>query len=284
MQNTDFALGVYSTSGTTLYNTWVYYMSPTGSNFTFTNTQVSGNRYVNNPCYGYTTGSATVLSNCTSMTSQYTSATLNNNLYLQVGSSSDDPTINDVLYASTQPGIFVSYNGPTPATPYPPNFSIGNYNNLSILIRYSNTSPSIGSFATGPTNAGFVPFSPRVLYSRRGFGYGASQSATTGRIAVPITTAGANPTTASIATAINAFTPFLNPETNSTTTTEIKALAGQSPMAGLLTTARTYLTSLPTPACAPKRYVVLISDGLPTQDLSGKAWPPLGSAAAAGMV
>lgn len=283
MQNTDFGLEIYNTGSPTRYTTWVYYMSPTGAGFTFTNTQVSGNRYVINPCFGYTTASATVLSNCTSLASLYTAAALSTNQYMQIGSTSDDPTINDVLYAGGQPGIFVSYNGPSPATPYPPNFSLANYNNGNVLLSYRNTNPNIGGFATGPTNAGFVPFSPQVMYAERGFGYGGSQSATTGRVAVTMTTAGTSPTTASVTTAINTFVPFLNPETNSTSTTEIKSVAGQAPLAGLLTTARTYLASLPTPAtCPPNRYVILISDGLPTQDLAGKFWPPLGSAAATG--
>ncbi len=282
MQNTDFSLEVYNTSSTSLYNTWVYYMSPPSSPFTFTNTPISGNRYVTNPCYGYTTASATVLSNCGSMAALYGSSTLSSNQFMQIGTSSDDPSINDVLYAGGQPGIFASYNGPTPATPYPPNFSLTNYNNNSVLIRYSNTSPSIGTFATGPTNAGFVPYSTQVLYAKRGFGYGGSQSASSGKMPVSMTTAGTTPTTSSVTTAINTFLPFLQPETNNSSSTEIKSVAGQSPMAGLLTTAKSYLISLPNPTCPPKRYVVLISDGLPTQDLNGKAWPPLGSAAAAG--
>lgn len=282
MQNTDFALEVYNTSGTTLYTTWVYYMSPTGSNFSFTNTPVSGNTYVTNPCYNYPSASSAVLSNCTSMASLFGSSTLSSNQYMQISATSDDPTINDILYASGLQSIFTSYNGPSPSTPYPPNFSLSNYNSGSILIRYSNTSPSVGSFATGPTNAGFVPYSKQVMYSKRGFGYGGSQSSSSGKVAVAMTSAGTNPTTSSITTAINAFVPYLKPETNSASTTEIKAVAGQSPLAGLLTTAKTYLSGLPKTACGPKQYVVLISDGLPTQDLSGKFWPPLGSAAASG--
>ncbi len=34
--------------------------------------------------------------------------------------------------------------------------------------------------------------------------------------------------------------------------------------------------------CTPHRYVILVTDGLPTFDLSSKTWPPLGSAAATG--
>jgi type IV pilus assembly protein PilY1 len=281
MQNTDFALATYKTSGTRIFSTWVYYMSPPGG-FVFTNTQITGNRYVNNPCYNYLSASTTVASNCSSMTSLFASTTLSNNQYIQISASSDDPSINDVLYGSTQPGIFVSYNGPSPASPFPPNFTIANYNNNSVLIRYSNTRPNISSFATGPTNAGYVPYSSQVMYVKRGYGYGGSQSANLGNIALTMTSAGANPTTSSINTAISKFTPFLQPETNNINSTEIKGIAGQAPVAGLLTTAKSYLTSLSSGSCLPKRYVVLISDGLPTLDLSGKAWPPIGSAAANG--
>ncbi len=281
MQNTDFALETYQTSGARVFSTWVYYISPQGG-FVFTNTPVAGNTYVTNPCYNYTTASATVLSNCNSLTNLYSSATLSGNQYMQIEATSDNPSINDVLYAGSQPGIFISYNGPSPATPYPPNFSLANYNSNAVRIRYSNTSPNIGGFVSGPTNAGYVPYSTQVMYAKRGFGYGGSQSASTGNVIVPMTTSGTNPTSASVATATAKFTPFLNPETNSTTTTEIKGVAGQAPIAGLLTTAKTYLTGLSSTDCQPKRYVVLISDGLPTQDLAGKAWPPLGSAASAG--
>lgn len=286
MQSTDFALETYSTSSVGVYNTWVYYMSSQSSNFSFTNTQVAGNTYVKNPCYNYTAASSTIQSNCSSIASFYGSSVVSSNLYMQIGSSSDFPSINDVLYAASGlQGVFLTYSGPSPATPFPPNFSIGNYNNGNVLISYSKSLPNIGGFGTSPTNAGFVPFSPQVLYSRRGFGYNGSQSATTGNILVPMTSAGTNPTTTSINNAIGIFTPYLQPETNSTATKEIKASAVQSPIAGLLSKANSYLTTLGSTSgngCPQKKYVILISDGLPTQDLSGKLWPPLGSAAAAG--
>lgn len=284
LSTTDFALESYSTSGTAVYNTWVYYMSPQGGNFTFTNSMVTGNRYVINPCYRYLTSSVTVLANCSAIASLYGSSTLANNQYMQISASSDDPTINDVLYAGALSSVFVTYNGPSPATPYPPNFSLANYNNNSVLLRYSNTSPNTGSFATSPTNAGFVPFSPQVMYAQRGFGYGGSQSATSGNILVPMTNLGSNPTANAINNADALFTPYLKPESNILTTTEIKAVAGQSPMAGLLTRALSYLNTVNSSGatCPAKKYVVLISDGLPTLDLNSKSWPPLGSAAAIG--
>ncbi|MGC3903489.1 pilus assembly protein, partial [Legionella pneumophila] len=99
MPTTDFALGTYSTSNISTYNTWVYYMSPPGSNFVFTNTPVAGNRYVINPCYNYGSASSTVSSNCASIGSLYGTSLVSSSQYLQIGGASDDPTINDVLYA-----------------------------------------------------------------------------------------------------------------------------------------------------------------------------------------
>lgn len=278
MQNTDFALATYSTSNSTLYTTWVYYMSLQDANFTFTNAPIAGNRYVINPCY------LSVTSNCTAIATRYAAGVVSGNQYMQIGASSDDSAISDVLYSTgSLANTFLTYNGPSPATPYPPNFSLSNYNSGSVNLAYRNTQPNIGSFSSGPTNAGYVPYSPQVFYAMRGFGYGGSQSANSGNVVVSMTSAGTPPTATTINTAIAKFTPFLNPETNSLSSTEIKSIAGQSPIAGLLTKAKSYLATVNTGAvCVPKQYVILISDGLPTQDLNGKFWPPLGSAAAQG--
>jgi type IV pilus assembly protein PilY1 len=53
-------------------------------------------------------------------------------------------------------------------------------------------------------------------------------------------------------------------------------------MAGLVDAAAKYLETNPptTNGCTTQRYVVLLTDGLPTMDKNGRAWPPLGSAAA----
>ncbi|HZR36027.1 MAG TPA: PilC/PilY family type IV pilus protein, partial [Nevskia sp.] len=134
-------------------------------------------------------------------------------------------------------------------------------------------------------NAGFVPFTPQTMYIERGFGYGASQSATTGNVIVPMQSAGQVPTSTSVASAIASFTPYLQPETNKTSTTEIKASAGQSGLGGLMAGALSYYqTQNPASSngCTPTRYVVLITDGLPTLDLNGKAWPPPGTVSATG--
>jgi type IV pilus assembly protein PilY1 len=293
MKSADFALMDYkATSGTTLYTTWAYYMSPSGG-FTFTNTApTDGTPYVSNPCSAYGAASSTVKSNCGSLDGTLYSNSISPNAYMVVGASSDDPNINDVLYTGGgQPGIFISYNGPSPANPYTA-YTLAQYNsNLgNILSSYSKTTPGGGGWGTYPTNAGYIPFSPQVMYAERGFGYGANTSSTTGATVVGMTSAivppATTPNSATIAAAIAKFTPFLAPETNDTGTTEIKSLGGQSALPALLAGAATELAK-DKPASNPNgcptfQYVVLITDGLPTQDSSGNNWPPLGSAAAAG--
>ncbi|HEV7123775.1 MAG TPA: PilC/PilY family type IV pilus protein [Rhodanobacter sp.] len=289
MQSADFALMDYQASGITSYQTWVYYMSPAGG-FTFTNTApAAGNPYVNNPCLGYTLASSTVKSNCNSLDSTLFSGSISTDAYMLVGASSDDPDVNDVLYASGFPGIFVSYNGPSPANPYSA-YTLAQYNsNLgNILSSYSSTSPNVGAWGTYPTNAGYIPFSPQVMYARRGFGYGASTSSSTGTTLVGMTSAIVPPATApnsaTIASAIAKFTPYLAPETSDSSTREIKSVGGQSALPALLAGAAVELAKDVPPttgsSCVTHQYVVLITDGLPTQDLAGHAWPPLGSASA----
>ena len=289
----DFGLMTLTISGDpVLYKTWVYYMSPPGG-FTFTSTAdtTGGTTYLN-PCYQITS------SDCTALAGRYGSGVSSKVYFVAAGSSdgksttpgsSDDPQVNDVLYAGSLPSAFVSYSGPTPANPYT-GYTLAQYNAGSVFEGYANTTPNISSFGTSPTNAGYVPYSPEVLYASRGFGYGNSVGSTTGTLLVPIAT----DTTARETT----FTTLLAPETNSPTSGEIKSNAVNAATAGMLSSAYNYYTGA-TPAapgvsatspppnnrnnnCATNKYVVLITDGLPTWDLTGNAWPPLGSLAATG--
>ncbi|MBB4844773.1 type IV pilus assembly protein PilY1 [Paucibacter oligotrophus] len=260
----NFGLYTYQTGTPTLYTTWVYQMSPNGGPFTFTNTYVDEASTPANPCYAYDVASATVKSNCTAMAAIY-GTNFKTSPYMNMSLSSDSPTVNDVLYAgSSYPSVFVDYNGVSPATPFPPNFALSNYNNGGVTITYGKVLPTNGIRQTGPTNAGYVPYSPQVMYVKRGFGYGASQNATTGKTAVAMTGDVSN------------FANALAPETNNASSAEVKAVAGQSAIGGLLKGALSYLNGLSKAACQ-KQYVVLLTDGLPTLDLNGKAWPPLGS-------
>jgi len=279
--DTDFGLLNYSTSSVGLYSTWVYVMSNTGGfTFSVTNTPAPAvGEYINNPCYLVPPGN-TVYNNCNNMM-----ALLGPQLmtlpYMNVQFSSDDPGVNDVLYAGGLSPVCMVYGNRTPPSPFPPYTTLAQYNSGSITVSYPS---EINSCATvvGPTNAGFVPYQPQTMYIQRGFGYYTSQNATTGNLILTLQTAGTNPTPTQIQTVINKFTPYLQPETNSTGTSEIKALAVQSPMAGLLSKALAYYNSNPPSSngCTPQRYVIMITDGLPTEDLSGKLWPPLGSQSA----
>ena len=310
----DFALEDYSTSGASLYTTWVYYMSPSGG-FTFSNSLpkngftsyadyesfVAGNpgaspaptRWVINPCYQYGSASSSVNSYCKSIANVYGSSALSGNQYMQIAASSDDPDINDVLYASGQPGLFVDYGGAYAAynystylgpitstqTPYT-YFNIGNYNSGVVSVGYNKSAPSANK-VTGPTNAGYVPYTDQVMYAQRGFGYYVtSLNSKAGATVVGMTNLGGNPSTSTVNTQLGKFTTALNPETNYSGSKEIKALAYQSPLAGLVNGAGGVLSGV-TASCAGQ-YVILVTDGLPTMDLNGYNWPPLGSASGQG--
>lgn len=296
MANADFALLDYSTSSLTEYTTWVYQMSPSTSGFVFTSTELTGDRYITNPCYNYTSLATTntIYQDCHAIdTSGEVTGSVATSLYVQIGASSDDPEINDVLYAGGgiapvclvygPPTPTEPYGGPTPANPYIA-YTLGQYNANpnDISETYSHEINGCATETT-PTNAGYVPYTPQTMYVERGFGYGASQSATAAGTLVAMTTAGATPTSSTVATAIAKFTPYLQAETNSTGTTEIKASAGQSALPGLLEGANTYYTGKNPPSsngCPAKRYVILLTDGLPTLDLSGHSWPPPGTTSA----
>jgi len=289
MANADFALMDYDTSGLTYYTTWVYQMSPAGG-FTFTSLHAASNQ-VANPCYNIDTSQNNpVAQDCAALNTFYSGQHILSQPYMNVSASSDDPSINDVLYDSGVGAVCIAYGGPTPSNPFPPNFSLAQFNagGFSVTERYSTTLNNCAP-TTGPTNAGFVPYSTQVMYEQRGFGYDAGQSATDGTILVPasgtgIVSAGASPTTATVNAALAQFAAYLLPETNSTATTEIKASAGEASIAGLMAKAKSYFATNPPSSngCTPHRYVVLVTDGMPTYDLSGKSWPPLGSAAATG--
>ena len=283
MASADFGLMTYSTNSTTLYDTWVYQMSPPGG-FTFTSVAAPTGQ-VANPCFGINVSNSDPVSqSCKQVNLHYPLQNILSQPYMNTSASSDDPSINDVLYASGVSAVCLATGGASPASPYT-GYTLAQFNagGFSVHEAYGSGVNSC-ALDTGPTNAGFVPFSTEVMYEQRGFGYGANQDPGTGAVLVGMKTAGATPTAMSVTTALNFFLPLLNPETDGGTP-EIKALAGQSPMAGLMNGALSYYTTV-NPAssngCAPHRYVILVTDGLPTYDLAGRSWPPLGSAAATG--
>jgi type IV pilus assembly protein PilY1 len=283
----DFALMDYKTASLNSYSTWVYYISsPDG--FTFVDSVPTSGRTVVNPCYHYSSASTNVAANCAAIATLYGVGAVENNALLAIAASSDDAAINDVLYASSPlPAVFVADTGPLPPSPYPPNYQLTDYNVGRIVEAYTRTTPLVfggAAWSTGPTNAGYVPASPQVMYVQRGFGYGATLNPTDGNVVTSMTSAGQPPTAASVATAVAQFSAPLAPETNSSSSTEIKALGGQSALPGLLTGAKNYLTSLTSTnaRCPAAQYIVLLTDGLPTEDIRGLSWPPLGTVAADG--
>lgn len=293
MEYADFALMDFTgTSGP--WTTSVYYMSAPGG-FTFTNTPGSS-PYVNNPCYGANTALTDAYDqSCHDLRVLYpVGSGLIADQYMIIGSTgiagdtigttSDNPTINDVFYGGTPPVCVVYPPGPNPATPYPPYYSLGNYENGGVSVGYNSTTEGGCPGGVGPTNAGYVPYSTQVMYALRGWSFLQYASATTGNLVVGMKSAGAIPTPTSVATAIAAFSTPLQPETNGGTG-EIRSVAIQSPIAGLLKGAKNYFGTTNPPSnngCTPTRYVVLVTDGLPTQDLANHNWPPLGSISASG--
>lgn len=267
------------------YQTWVYYMSESGG-FTFTDTAASDT--YPNPCYGSSSGA------CSSLASNFPGATTDK--YLVAALSSDSPTVNDVLYAGGLPSVFVTYNGlynnsgqrlsstegPYYSSTNPHGYKLGDYEAGSVLVRYKSSYVYGYGFATGPTNAGYVPYSDQVLYAARGFGYNSTNALGSGGSAGNLV----EKVDVYSASHYAALDTALAPETNVGATAEIKSAAVQSPIGGMLKSAYNYYTGSSAPpssnSCTPDRYVVLVTDGLPTEDLDGNAWPPLGSAAAAG--
>jgi type IV pilus assembly protein PilY1 len=285
----DFGLIDYATTAPVVSGTWVYEMSNPGG-FTFQNTIPSSGEYVLNPCFGIGPAQlpAPTAQSCVSLASFYPSQNISAQQYMLVSASSDDPSVNDVFYnvfGSGYSPVCIVYNGPHPApNPFPPQYSLGSYEGGGITESYDNgVNTCIG--ATGPTNAGYVPYSAQVMYIQRGFGYYTfDETANDGNPVVGMTSTGAVPTQAIVNAKLALFAPALAPETNSNGSPEIKAAATQSPMAGLMQRAASVFAANPptTNGCTTQQYVVLVTDGLPTMDLAHHNWPPLGSTAAAG--
>lgn len=282
----DFALMDYQTGGMGEYTTWVYQMSPPGGfQFTSNPTPPMGDELVANPCYNVNVllGNS-VSQDCARLIAYYSNPGVITKPYMVVSASSDDPAVNDVFYGGGIDPVCLDHNGPHPVNPYPPYFSLANYETGGVSEGYNNDVNAC-VLGTGPTNAGYVPYSAEVMYEERGYGfYTGSETPNNGTLLVSMTSAGQTPTPATVAAAIARFTPYLAPETNQTGTIELKAAATQSPIAGILKGAYNYFKTNPPSSngCAAQQYVVLVTDGLPTLDLSNHAWPPLGSAAAAG--
>lgn len=261
----NFGLYGYKVSNVNKYTTWVYHMSDgAGANFGMTNTAAANT--VANPCYNFNASSSDVKTSCQKVANVAGMGNISSYRYLTIGDSSDDADINDVLYTNGGlDSVILTYGNRNPNTPFPPNRTLAQFNASQVSITYDFSTGGLRT--TSPTNAGYVPFSGQVLYAQRGFGYGASQDAATGQLLVSVPSG-----------TIADFNTILQPETDDSGTGEMKAAAGQSAIGGLMSGARTYLSGVPKDTCQ-KQYVVLLTDGLPTLDLNGKPWPPVGTVA-----
>ncbi|WP_313299085.1 PilC/PilY family type IV pilus protein [Diaphorobacter sp.] len=307
----DFAVTTYDTADVGVYSTWAYFMAPRppAFGFRFTNEPEPGERTITNPCIppvGQTLSSS-LLSACNNVASLYPMSKKNefgdfhNGRRMVISDSSDDAAINDVLYENLDQlktrSLFVASGviealkdnekvdlnglGVEPLTPYEV-FTLEDYNNGGISLTYRSIRPYLGVLISNtPTNAGYVPYAPQVMHLRRGFGYYAGQQRVdAARVSQDMTDLGLQTSAAKMAEAMRNFTPLLEPETNNVHTPEIKAAATQAATAGLVRGSGDLLKKLGT-NCAGQ-YVILLTDGLPTQSLDSKVWPPLGSAAGVG--
>lgn len=274
-----------------VYQTWVYYMSNNNTlsangavtargAFQYGTAAVSPSTTnpvsANNPCYNITTTACTAIE-------RVMGAGLATSPYLYMSATSDDPEINDVLYAGS--GLadnILTYDGPTP---YPPNYTLTQYEDqvLNSAPLYETYQRSTGGVRqTGPTSAGYAPYSGEVWYGKRGQAYdGTPVTSATISASSPYGQANLLVSVAPFATSLSAINSDLAPE-QFPAGAGIVAGSEYAPMAGTLQSALSYLTGSngPQPACAPK-YIILITDGQPTMGLNGHVYPPLGSSAAA---
>ena len=291
----------YSTAkAPSLYDTWVYDMSNNNTlNSSGTVTKYGAFGYGNalasplaadpvtayNPCYGIASAACTNIK-------RVMGGALGSSEYLYINATSDDPEINDVLYAPPgRPANILTYDGPKP---YPPNYTLTQYedqivNGAPLWETYLRSTG--GVYATAPTSAGYAPYSGEVWYGERGEAYDAPPvtnediSATTNPYPgyAGVTQMGQGNlliSVGSFSSVLSDFNSDLAPE-QFPAGTSIVADSEYAPMAGALQSALEYFIgqSGPQPACAPK-YVILITDGQPTMGLKGHVYPPLGSAAA----
>jgi type IV pilus assembly protein PilY1 len=278
--NIQFGLMDYALSGNvSLYNTWVYYMSDQNG-FSFGSSATapsgSGDIAVTNPCYNNASNSY-----CKSIESKIIGSTVvYTDQYMYIQATSDDPTINDVLYDTSSGVTNAAGSGPTlhPSTP-----TLLDYEKRLIHSTYKHYSNVIASYA-GPTSAGYIPTSSQVWFAERGYAFNAGTQYSSGNIVSPISATNSTNAT-NIAKAILPEV-FLsnNPNFNYASKGPITASAGYSPMAGAFSTALNYyegkLKKQPPTTCGSK-YVIFITDGQPTQGMNnGYVYPPLGSASA----
>ncbi|MBU2742487.1 MULTISPECIES: type IV pilin biogenesis protein [Acidithiobacillus] len=288
--NIQFGLETYSTHSISLYNTWVYYMSASdGFSFGTSPTPPKGLQTVANPCYGSVSNGSFTNYSCGDIYSYYqtygamknlNTSNLYNDPYLYVKDTSDNPIINDVLYATAnQWGTGATNNvGSEPNTPS--NYNLDGYESKQIQGSYNQYTNGLAS-GSSPTSAGYIPTSQQVWNSQRGYGFDSSTSGSNGNLVVAITKSNAG----NNENINNRIVPEVLSQNISYNSDPITASAGYAPVAGAFQTALNYFQGKSRQASSPpttcgKKYVIFITFGQPTKGTGGKVYPPLGSAAA----
>ena len=285
----------------------IYYMFSNGlSSNSFSSTAPStgsfGINYVINPCYQNISASCQEIAglfgyyNYRNNRNNYMNSPSYKKKYLNITDSSDNPVINSVLYSHSYAGNNIYYNYQNTY-----NYLLQNYENQLIqssnpsyiqypppYTQYNSSTYYYGYTTFGPSNPGYLTQTPQVWTAARGYAFFGStvtsqtSSSPQGNIIAQI---GSSTALSTIASAIEPA-PLMNPASGfnyNQTSVPIEAGAGHTPMAGAFATALNNFNSTgnnaPPPTCG-QRYVILITNGQPTQGLGGKLYPPLGSQAA----
>lgn len=289
----QFGLEDYKYSGNIYdYNTSIYYMLSNLSYNNFSSTTPSGTfgiNYVINPCYKNPSNSCQNIAYNYFNYNNYKSSPSYQYKYLEITDSSDNPTINSVIYESSNVGnrIYYYYLGTN-------NYNSSNYENQLLIpsdvptstYYYNTQNQQYTNFV--PSNPGYLPQSSQLWAAGRGYAfYGSTVTSQTSNSSQGnlIAQIGSDTALSTIARAIEPA-PLMNPASGfnyNQASVPIEAGAGHTPMAGAFATALTNFNSTGTnspPSTCGQRYVILITNGQPTQGLNGHVYPPLGSQAA----
>jgi len=255
----NWGLATFNVQSPALYNTYAYYFG-SDTTMVFTTDCVNGisasnggSRCIPNPQSG----------------SSYP--------YVTYELSGDDPSINDVLYASSWPypwGIGQSGAKGKPSTSYyacASHYDVKSWNYPDDFSRCTNA-----GFTS--TDAGFLPSNPpysRMVWVPRAWGYNGDVNGY-GQIMEAVQ--------ADAASHFQNLMDYLAPETNSSSPAsghsklEIKNGAVFTPLSGSLQTAKSYFAgsqsgySTPVAQTCQKNFVLLATDGNPTSKTDGTMW------------
>ena len=294
--NIQFGLETYGVinnqnSSISLYNTWVYYMSDSGGfSFGITSAPPQGLQSVKNPCYGSSqSGNQFTNNSCKYIYNYYSnygamqnlnSSNLYNDPYLYIQDTSDNPIINDVLYANANQRGSGTTNNVGSEPNQPSHYNLSGYETESIQGSYNQYTNQLAS-GSSPTSAGYIPTSQQVWNSQRGYGFDASTSGSSGNLVVALTQSNAQ----NNSQRNSAVVPEVLIPGNTYASNPITASAGHAPVAGAFQTALNYFQgqssqAKPPPSTCGKKYVIFITFGQPTKGTGGNVYPPLGSASA----